>query len=142
MTTEVKVASRGTPLSEIAALMRSEGVGMLPVVDGDGRLLGLVTDRDLVVRGFASGRPVDALKAEDVMSDELVAVAPEDPIRGVLEMMGRRQVRRVPVVDEADRLVGIVSIADIASRADYDHELQDAFERISARRSFWSRLWL
>jgi CBS domain-containing protein len=55
--------------------------------------------------------------------------------------MGRRQVRRVPVVEQDDRLVGIISMADIATRADYDEELQRALDRISARRSFWSRLY-
>ena len=55
--------------------------------------------------------------------------------------MGRKQVRRLPVVDEQDRLMGIVSISDIAQKADYDEELQEALEKISSRRSFWSRLW-
>jgi CBS domain-containing protein len=141
MTTDPKAVPREASLVEAAASMRTANVGVLPVVDRDHRLVGLVTDRDIVVRGCASGRPVADLRVSDVMSQEVAAVRPHDPVRRVLEVMGDERVRRVPVVDEEGRLLGLVSIADIASRADYDRELQEAFERIASRRSFWSRVW-
>ena len=78
------------------------------------------------------------LRVEDVMTDDVSAVTEDEPLTSVLDLMGRKQIRRVPVVDRDDRLLGIISMADIANRADYDEDLQDAFERISSRRSFWS----
>ena len=72
------------------------------------------------------------------MTDDVSAVTEDEPLTSVLDLMGRKQIRRVPVVDRNDRLLGIISMADIAHRADYDEDLQDAFERISSRRSFWS----
>jgi CBS domain-containing protein len=141
MTREVRTVARETPLPEVAALMRTENVGLVSVAGDDRRLVGLVTERDIVLRGCTADRPIAALTAGDVMTEEVVAVYSHEPVRGVLELMAHRQVRCVPVVDEGDHILGMVSIADIASRADYDRELQDAFARISARRSFWSRLW-
>ncbi|RKH32704.1 CBS domain-containing protein [Corallococcus sicarius] len=140
MTRTVRTARRDSTLREVAQLMKDEDCGVVPIVDADGRLVGLVTDRDLAVRGFTHGRAVEALRAADVMSEDIEAVLPEEDLHGVIDLMGRRQVRRVPVVEPDDRLVGIIALGDIASRADQDEELQDALERISSRRSFWSRL--
>jgi CBS domain-containing protein len=84
--------------------------------------------------------PLDAT-ARDVMTDDVEAVTPDEDLHDVVHLMGEHQVRRVPVVERGDRLVGIVSMADVATRADYDEDLQDALEEISARRSFWSRLF-
>ncbi|QAT89100.1 Hypoxic response protein 1 [Corallococcus coralloides] len=140
MTRQVRTARRDSSLREVAQLMRDEDCGVVPIVDAEGRLLGLVTDRDLALRAFAGQRAVDGLRASDVMTEELEAVLPEEGLHGVIELMGRRQVRRIPVVEPDDRLVGIIALGDIASRADQDEELQEALERISSRRSFWSRL--
>ncbi|NRD64145.1 CBS domain-containing protein [Corallococcus exiguus] len=140
MTRQVRTARRDSSLREVAQLMRDEDCGVVPIVDAEGRLLGLVTDRDLALRAFAGQRAVDGLRAADVMTEDLEAVLPEEDLHGVIELMGRRQVRRIPVVEPDDRLVGIIALGDIASRADQDEELQEALERISSRRSFWSRL--
>jgi CBS domain-containing protein len=104
-------------------------------------LLGLVTDRDLVIRGLAGGRSLDTARAADLATTDIEVVSTRDPLSAVLELMGRQQIRRVPVIDEADRLVGIVAIADITRHADYHEDLQHAMEKISGRRSFWSRIW-
>jgi CBS domain-containing protein len=104
-------------------------------------LLGLVTDRDLVVRGLAGGHSLDNARAESLATTDIEVVSVRDPLSAVLELMGRQQIRRVPVIDEADRLVGIVAIADITRHADYHEDLQQALEKISGRRSFWSRIW-
>jgi CBS domain-containing protein len=140
MTRQVRTARRDSSLREVAQLMRDEDCGVVPIVDAEGRLLGLVTDRDLALRAFTGQRAVDGLRAADVMTEDLEAVLPEEDLHGVIELMGRRQIRRVPVVEPDDRLVGIIAMGDIANRADQDEELQEALERISSRRSFWSRL--
>jgi len=137
MTRNPRTVTRQSAHREAAAIMRDENCGVVPVVDAAGRLEGILTDRDIVVRGVAHDRALD-LRIEDVMTDDVSAVTEDEPLTSVLDLMGRRQIRRVPVVDRDDRLLGIISMADIANRADYDEDLQDAFERISSRRSFWS----
>jgi CBS domain-containing protein len=139
MTRNVSTARRDSFLRDVARIMRDEDCGIVPVVDEHDRLVGLITDRDIVLRAFTGQQDPDSMKAEDVMTEEVEAVTPEESIHGIISLMGRRQVRRVPVVERDDRLVGIIAMADIATRADNDEELQEALDRISARRSFWSR---
>lgn len=141
MTRKVRGVHLDSGLREVARVMKDEDCGIVPVVDERGRLRGVLTDRDLVIRTLAEGRPPDTMHARDIMTDDVEAVTPDEDIHGIIALMGRRQVRRVPVVEQDDRLVGIISMADIATRADYDEELQQALDRISARRSFWSRLY-
>jgi CBS domain-containing protein len=141
MTRHVKSANLDSSLREVARIMKDEDCGIVPVVDKQERLRGLITDRDLVIRTLAEGRPPDNMVARDIMTDDVEVVTPNEDIHSIIALMGRRQVRRVPVVERDDRLVGIISMADIATRADYDEELQEALDRISARRSFWSRLY-
>lgn len=136
MTRNPRSVARGGTLRDAAAVMREENCGVVPIVDAAGRLQGILTDRDIVIRGVTDD--LRTSKVEDVMTDEVSAVTEDEPLTSVLDLMGRRQIRRVPVVDRSDRLLGIISMADIATRADYDEDLQDAFLRISARRSFWS----
>ena len=141
MTRQVKSVGLDSGLRDVARLMKEEDCGIVPVVDERGRLRGVLTDRDLVLRTLAEGRSPDSMVAREIMTDDVEAVMPDEDIHSLLGLMGRRQVRRVPVVERDDRLVGIISMADIANRADTDEELQRALERISSRRSFWSRLY-
>ncbi|MGZ3457629.1 MAG: CBS domain-containing protein [Archangium sp.] len=141
MTRHVKGVHLDSSLREVARVMKEEDCGIVPVVDERGRLQGVLTDRDVVIRTLAEGRPPDNMHARDIMTDDVEAVTPDEDIHSIIALMGRRQVRRVPVVERDDRLAGIISMADIATRADYDEELQEALDRISARRSFWSRLY-
>ncbi len=104
-----------TPVSEAARLMRSQGVGSVPVVD-DGRLVGMVTDRDIALRLVAEGKDAQATPVAEVASAEIVTVRPEQELDSALQLMAQHQVRRLPVV-ENDRLVGIVSQADVAMEA-------------------------
>ncbi len=136
MTRNPRSVTRESSHREAAVIMRDENCGVVPVVDGAGRLEGILTDRDIVVRGLVSEGVLRRI--EDMMTDDVSAVTEDEPLTSVLDLMGRKQIRRVPVVDRSDRLLGIISMADIANRADYDEDLQDAFERISSRRSFWS----
>jgi CBS domain-containing protein len=141
MSRGVKTVLPEQTLREVARLMREENVGIVPVTDVQGRLLGVVTDRDLVVRAMSEDRQPSQVRVADIMSAEDLEVAtPDDSVHDLIELMGRKQVRRIPVVERDNRLVGIIAMADIATRAEFDEELQEALERISSRRSFWSRL--
>ena len=101
-----------TPLNEVAQVMESDDVGAVPLVEGD-RLVGIVTDRDIVVRAIAKGKDPKGMPAAEVSSRELVTVHPDDDLSDALELMARHQVRRLAVTDD-ERLVGVVSQADVA----------------------------
>ena len=101
---------------DVAKLMAREDVGPIPVVDGD-RLVGIVTDRDLVLRVIADGRDPQQTSVGDVISKDVVTVSPDDDLEQVLKVMSAKQVRRVPVVEQ-DRLVGIIAQADVARAVD------------------------
>jgi CBS domain-containing protein len=113
MTERPRAVTPQTPLSEIAELMETEDVGSVPVVEGD-RLVGIVTDRDIVVRAIAKGKDPRGMPAAEVSSRELVTVNPDDDLSDALELMARYQVRRLAVTAEDERLVGVVSQADVA----------------------------
>jgi CBS domain-containing protein len=113
---------------EVAKLMAREDVGPIPVVEGD-RLVGIVTDRDLVLRVIAEGRNPDQTTVADVISKDLATVSPDDDLDRGLKLMGDKQVRRLPVV-EGDRLVGIVSQADVA-RAAAEEKTGEVVQQIS-----------
>ena len=116
MTTDVVTVQVDTNLVDAARTMREKDIGDVVVVDND-RLVGVVTDRDIVVRAVAEGLGPDATTVGSVVSRELVTVRPEDSAVDVARLMRDRAVRRVPVVG-ADGLVGIVSIGDLAVEID------------------------
>ena len=103
-------AEPSTPMVEIASLMATQGVGCVVLVE-HGRLLGVVTDRDLVVRGLARGLPVD-VRVDAVMSMNVVAIDADADIRDAITAFGHHAVRRMPVVD-GQRVVGLVSLDDL-----------------------------
>jgi CBS domain-containing protein len=141
MTRDVKAASRDSSLQMVAKIMKEENCGIVPVVGENQRLLGVVTDRDVVIRTLAEGKAPFEVKVEDIMTEDIEAVIPDEEIHSVIDLMGKKQVRRVPVVDPDDRLAGIISMADIVNRANYDEDLQEALAKISDPRSFWSQVW-
>ena len=116
MTQRPRAVTPQTPLSEVAEVMESEDVGAVPVVEGD-RLVGIVTDRDIVVRAIAKGKDPRGMPASEVSSRELVTVNPDDELSDALELMAQYQVRRLAVTAEDERLVGVVSQADVALQA-------------------------
>jgi CBS domain-containing protein len=125
-----------TPVSEAARLMKEEDVGIMPVVERvggaetRGRLVGVVTDRDIAVRHVAEGRTTDS-PVRDVMSGGVMTANPDDSVETVMELMGREQIRRIPVVDERGSLVGVVSQADLARKATDAHQVERTVEQIS-----------
>ena len=112
MSTQPASVERSRPVAEAARVMRDQNIGSLPVVE-EGRLIGMITDRDIVVRLVAEGRDLESATVGDAYSDQPVAVEPEQELDQALTLMARYQVRRLPVT-EGDRLVGILAQADVA----------------------------
>jgi CBS domain-containing protein len=128
MTADPKTVTPETSVVEAAKLMTSEDVGPLPVVE-DGELVGIVTDRDLVVRVLAEGRDPESTLVGDVYSGRPVTVSPDDRVDRALALLGQHQVRRLPVA-EGNRIVGIVAQADLA-REESHEAVGEAVEDIS-----------
>ncbi len=99
---------------QAARLMRDEDTGIIPVVDGK-KIIGLVTDRDIVVRGVAGGKDLNNCRVNEVMTKQVRSVKEDASVREVLDLMSGAQVRRVPVVNRNNELVGIVSMKDLAT---------------------------
>jgi CBS domain-containing protein len=113
MTDRPRCVTLETPISEVAQLMESEDIGSLPVLEGD-QLAGMVTDRDIVLRAIAKGKDPRGMPVREVASRELVTVYADDDLSNALKKMASQQVRRLPVVDEENRLVGVLAQADVA----------------------------
>ena len=128
MTADVATAHLDSSLREIAQLMRDEDTGAIPVLDGD-ELAGIITDRDIVVRCVAEGRDADDATAEDILSERLETVEPDSDVEEASQLMARRQIRRLPVVEDG-RLVGMLSLGDIAVKSEEDMAA-DALENVS-----------
>ena len=165
MTRDVTVATRATTLGEVARMMKDEDTGVIPVVEradaadagavvpshavgiaqgalaGNGKLVGLITDRDIVVRAVAEGRDAATTRAEEIMTTDIHTAQPNDRVIEVIRKMGDKQVRRVPIVDRENNLRGIISMADVALETEDDRELAEALEEISSGSSFWNRVF-
>ena len=99
-----------------SVLMRDEDIGSVPVAEND-KLIGMVTDRDIVIRGLAENASLEQKCARDVMSSQVLYCRADESVEDVLKNMGEQQIRRLPVVDESKRLVGVVSLGDLSTRA-------------------------
>jgi len=108
-----RVVAPDTSVLEVAKVMDQEDVGSVPVLEGD-RLAGIVTDRDITVRAVAKGKDPKGMPVREITSREVVTIGPDDDLSDALKLMASYQVRRIPVVDAEDRLVGVVSQADVA----------------------------
>ena len=116
MTDRPRCVTLETPISEVAELMESEDIGSLPVLEGE-QLAGMVTDRDIVIRAIAKGKDPRGMPVREVASREPVTVYAEDDLSSALKKMASEQVRRLPVVDDDNRLIGVLSQADVAIEA-------------------------
>jgi CBS domain-containing protein len=112
-----------------AKMMREEDVGLAPIVEGD-KLIGMLTDRDIAIRVVAEGRNPDQVKVADVASKQVVTIDPQQDLDEALRIMAKHQVRRLPVVEEDGKLVGVVAQADIAREGD-DTQTGKLVEEIS-----------
>ncbi|HMC14859.1 MAG TPA: CBS domain-containing protein [Albitalea sp.] len=116
MTRGVRTMSPNDSIQLAAQAMDELNVGVVPVCDGD-RLLGMVTDRDIAVRGVAQGRPPESTPLREVMSGDPLWCFEDDPLEQAIEQMRDAQVRRLPVVDRDRHLVGILSLGDVSATA-------------------------
>jgi CBS domain-containing protein len=131
MTVLPRTVKTGDSIVDAAKLMRGEDSGIAPIVDGD-RLVGVITDRDIAVKVVAEGRDPKTTKVEEVASTNLVTVDPQQSLREALRLMGHHQLRRLPVVEEDGKLVGIVAQADVARHLDAE-QTGELVEQISER---------
>ncbi|HEU5184207.1 MAG TPA: CBS domain-containing protein [Gemmatimonadaceae bacterium] len=133
MTKRPKCVTPDTPLREAARLMKEQDVGVLPVVDraGSDRLVGIVTDRDIAIRHVAEGHDSSSCPVREAMTSNVRTAREDDDIDHVMDLMGKEQVRRIPVVDERGDLVGIVAQADIVRDARDEKKAERTIERIS-----------
>jgi CBS domain-containing protein len=116
MTDRPRCVSPETPVSEAARLMESEDVGSLPILEGD-RLAGMVTDRDIVIRAVAREKDPKGMPVRDVATRDVVTIRADEDLSEALKLMASYQVRRLPVVDDDNRLIGVVAQADVALQA-------------------------
>jgi CBS domain-containing protein len=113
MTTNVECVSPDTDIQELADKMKTLDVGFIPVCEND-RLIGTVTDRDIVVRGIAAGKDMTSQKARDIMNKDVFWCFEDQDIKDVAKRMREKEVRRMLILDQGKRLVGVVSIGDIS----------------------------
>ena len=113
MTASPATVEPTTSVVDVARLMRDQDAGSIPIVDGD-RLVGTITDRDIAIRVVAEGRDAQKTSVDEVASRDLVTIDPQQDLDEALRLMAQHQVRRLPVVEEDGRLVGILAQADVA----------------------------
>lgn len=129
MTKNVAYVNPSSTVVEAAQLMQKHNVGSIPVMDQNG-ILGIVTDRDIVVRNVAHNKSPQSTPVSDVMTSQVTTVSPDMDVDQVSSMMARQQIRRIPVV-ENNKLVGMVALGDLATNARSDMEASEALTEIS-----------
>jgi CBS domain-containing protein len=125
MTRDVRSCTREDRLQSVAQAMWSGDCGCLPVVDEQRRVIGMITDRDVCMAALTQGRRLDEMSVSNVMSWRIVKCSPSDSVESAEERMRMNQVRRLPVVDQEDRLLGLLSLADVAREATREMLLND-----------------
>jgi CBS domain-containing protein len=130
MTANPDCVSENDSLRDVARIMKDKDTGVVPVVDGR-KIIGLITDRDIVVRGLAEGKDLGNATVTELMTKPVRSVRDDASVNEALELMSRAEVRRVAVVNNNDELVGIISIGDISVQTDKDNKVGQAMESIS-----------
>ena len=133
MTREPACCEAGDSIVRVAQLMKTEDVGAVPVVESQAgrKLVGIITDRDIVVKVLAGGRASDSASVRDAMTANPVTCREDDDVSRAVSVMAERKVRRIPVVDASGNLRGIIAQADIATRLHRDKTTGDLVEAIS-----------
>ena len=124
MTTELTTVPMSAPIEQAARLMRDEDIGDVIVINDEGGLVGLLTDRDITIRATADGRDPSDTAVREICTSELVTAHPGEDVSEVAQLMRREAVRRIPVVD-GDRPVGIISLGDLAVDREPDSTLAE-----------------
>jgi CBS domain-containing protein len=130
MTKDVEVAFANSTLKECAQKMKALDIGALPVCDQD-RLLGMITDRDLCLRGLAEGLDPDTTYVKEIVSKPIIYSFENDDVESAVRIMETRQIRRLAVLDKNKRLVGVVSLGDIAVRTGNEPLSGEVLEKVS-----------
>jgi CBS domain-containing protein len=132
MSRDPRCVTPDTPLREAARLMKDEDVGILPVVESQGskKLVGVVTDRDIAIRHVAEGHTTADCKVSEAMSSNVRTARESDSVDDIMNVMGREQVRRIPIVNDRGDLIGIVAQADLVLEAS-DRKAERTVEQIS-----------
>lgn len=130
MSADVETISPDATIEEAAQQMRDGDFGVVPVVDGE-NLIGIITDRDIVVRAIAEGRGLGT-PVEEAMSEGVICVREDDSVEEAARVMSDNQIRRLPVVDDGGALVGIVSLGDLAVESSDREAVDEALSDISS----------
>jgi CBS domain-containing protein len=128
MTPNPRTVELSDTIQDAARIMREEDTGAVPVVE-DGRVVGMVTDRDIVIRAVADGDFEATI--DDIVTDDVVCATPDMSTADAAELMGEHQIRRLPVVDEDENILGIVSLGDLAVKEGRDARMGETLENIS-----------
>ena len=131
MTVLPRTVKTGDSIVQAAKLMKGEDSGIAPIVDG-GRLVGVITDRDIAIRVVAEGRDPQTTKVEEIASTNLITVDPQQNLVDALRLIRQHHVRRLPVVEEDGRFIGIVAESDVARRIDEERAME-VLEQIPER---------
>lgn len=131
MTTDCATVTLQDNVYEVAVKMKQEDTGFIPVVEGK-KLIGVITDRDLVLRGYAAKREGSAAVKEVMSSNQITTATPDTTVDEAAKLMAKQQIRRLPVVENGN-LVGIVSIGDLAIREIFENEASEALSQISEK---------
>jgi CBS domain-containing protein len=134
MTRNVEIGNPNMSLQEAAQKMRDGDYGALPVGDND-RLVGMITDRDIAIRAVAEGKDPKTAKVNEIISGKVLYCFEDQEIEDVIQNLGDNQVRRLPVLDRNKRLVGIVSLGDVAQSDQKPEHVDEALSRISTKTS-------
>jgi CBS domain-containing protein len=118
MTKDPRTVQPTASIVDAAKLMRDEDTGIVPIAEGDGRLVGVVTDRDIAIRVIAEGKDPTSTKVTELTSQNVVTIDPQQDLDEALRLMAQHQVRRLPVVEEDGKLCGILAQADVARHAE------------------------
>jgi CBS domain-containing protein len=138
MTTEIYSVKPDDFVFEAIRLMGDKQVRRVPIINDAGTLVGIVTDRDIVVRAIAEGKSADT-QIGDVMTSEIFSVKEDDFVFEAIRLMGDKQVRRVPIINERSELVGIIAMADVALETEDEREIAETLEEISSGKAFWRK---
>jgi CBS domain-containing protein len=130
MTSNPRSCETSSTIADAAKLLKSEDVGSLPITES-GRLVGMLTDRDIAIRVVAEGKDPQSTTVGEVASKDVVTLDPQQNLDEALRLMAQHQVRRLPVVEEDGRLVGIVAQADVATEGGHDEKTGQVVEEIS-----------
>jgi CBS domain-containing protein len=133
MATSVTAIDASASLMEAAEMMRHANVGVLPVIGSDGKVNGVITDRDLVVRAMARGADARTTRVGDCQTRDVVCARPEWSLAEAMERMAECQVGRLPVVDDRDRLLGIVTLGSLALRSGQEDQTLETAKEVSRR---------